>query len=172
MCSLASLSPRSKPQKRAGKPLSQARANQWQSREYLPPATQPNSFQTAQSSRSRPRLVWVAPTRFWRRSARASTPHGHPRHLTTLHPIAAGDMWGVKGIDHIAKAGCLARVLAGSYPSGPSSAEPPAIWKMISDDAIPCLQCALWHSIRHPSRGGGEAAWRVDQSRHGYVRRP
>jgi propionate CoA-transferase len=64
--------------------------------------------------------------------------HGHPRNLTTLHPIAAGDMWGVKGIDHIAKAGCLARVLAGSYPSGPSSAEPPAIWNMISDDAIPC----------------------------------
>src|SRR6266702_3881130 len=63
---------------------------------------------------------------------------GHPRHLTTLHPIAAGDMWGVKGIDHIAKVGCLARVLAGSYPSGPSSAEPPAIWKMVSDDAIPC----------------------------------
>src|SRR6266568_791110 len=64
--------------------------------------------------------------------------HGHPRNLTTLHPIAAGDMWGVKGIDHIAKVGCLARVLAGSYPSGPSSAEPPAIWKMVSDDAIPC----------------------------------
>jgi acyl CoA:acetate/3-ketoacid CoA transferase len=62
---------------------------------------------------------------------------GHPRNLTTLHPIAAGDMWGVKGIDHIAKPGCLARVLAGSYPSGPSSAEPPAIWKMIGDDAIP-----------------------------------
>src|SRR5580698_7899822 len=62
---------------------------------------------------------------------------GHPRNLTTLHPIAAGDMWGVKGVDHLAKAGCLARVLAGSYPSGPSSAEPPAIWKMISGDAIP-----------------------------------
>jgi acyl CoA:acetate/3-ketoacid CoA transferase len=62
---------------------------------------------------------------------------GHPRRLTSLHPIAAGDMWGVKGIDHIAKAGCLARVLAGSYPSGPSSAEPPAIWKMITSDAIP-----------------------------------
>jgi propionate CoA-transferase len=62
---------------------------------------------------------------------------GHPRNITTLHPIAAGDMWGVKGIDHLAKAGCLTRVLAGSYPSGPSSAEPPAIWKMISEDAIP-----------------------------------
>jgi propionate CoA-transferase len=62
---------------------------------------------------------------------------GRPRDLTTLHPIAAGDMWGVKGVDHIAKPGCLARVLAGSYPSGPSSAEPPAIWKMIGDNAIP-----------------------------------
>ena len=62
---------------------------------------------------------------------------GHPRNLTTLHPIAAGDMWGIKGVDHLAKPGCLARVLAGSYPSGPSSAEPPAIWKMISENVIP-----------------------------------
>src|ERR1700761_42234 len=62
---------------------------------------------------------------------------GHPRDITTLHPIAAGDMWGVKGIDHIAKAGCLARIIAGSYPSGPSSAEPPLIWQMIGADAIP-----------------------------------
>ena len=62
---------------------------------------------------------------------------GHPRNITALHPIAAGDMWGVKGVDHLAKPGCLARVLAGSYPSGPSSAEPPEIWKMITGDAIP-----------------------------------
>jgi propionate CoA-transferase len=62
---------------------------------------------------------------------------GHPRMLTTLHPIAAGDMYGVKGIDHIAKEGLLAKVLAGSYPSGPSSAEPPAIWRMVSGNAIP-----------------------------------
>jgi propionate CoA-transferase len=61
---------------------------------------------------------------------------GHPRNITTLHPIAAGDMWGVKGVDHLAKPGCLARALAGSYPSGPSSAEPPEIWKMITSDAI------------------------------------
>src|ERR1700675_778452 len=62
---------------------------------------------------------------------------GHPRRLTTLHPIAAGDMYGVKGIDHIAKEGLLAKVLAGSYPSGPSSAEPPTIWRMITDNVIP-----------------------------------
>ncbi|MGD9510038.1 MAG: acyl CoA:acetate/3-ketoacid CoA transferase [Geminicoccaceae bacterium] len=62
---------------------------------------------------------------------------GHPRHLTTIHPIAAGDMYGIKGIDHLAREGLLARVLAGSYPSGPSSMPSPAIWEMITEDRIP-----------------------------------
>jgi acyl CoA:acetate/3-ketoacid CoA transferase len=62
---------------------------------------------------------------------------GHPRGITTIHPIAAGDMWGIKGVDHIAKDGLLARILAGSYPSGPSSAEPPLIWQMVSGNRIP-----------------------------------
>ena len=62
---------------------------------------------------------------------------GHPRNLTTIHPIAAGDMYGIKGIDHLAQEGLLARVLAGSYPSGPSSMPSPAIWEMITDDRIP-----------------------------------
>ncbi|GAB1478750.1 hypothetical protein MASR2M74_13020 [Paracoccaceae bacterium] len=39
---------------------------------------------------------------------------GAPRGLTTIHTIAAGDMYGVKGIDHIAQDGLLARVIAGS----------------------------------------------------------
>src|SRR5712672_3487482 len=97
--------------------------------------------------------------------------HGHPRNLTTLHPIAAGDMWGVKGVDHIAKAGCLARILAGSYPSAVFSR---AACDLENDQRRrdPVLQRTLWHSVRHPSRGGGEAAWRIDQSRHGYVCRP
>ena len=62
---------------------------------------------------------------------------GHPQGLTSLHPIAAGDMYGVKGIDHIARDGLLARVLGGSYPSGPSSMAPPLIWQMIGRNAIP-----------------------------------
>ena len=45
---------------------------------------------------------------------------GHPRNLTTLHPIAAGDMYGVKGVDHIAKDGLLARIIGGS-PTQPTS---------------------------------------------------
>ena len=54
---------------------------------------------------------------------------GHPRNLTTLHPIAAGDMYGIKGVDHIAHKGMIRRIIGGSYPSGPSNAEPPLIWQ-------------------------------------------
>ncbi|WP_163265731.1 acyl CoA:acetate/3-ketoacid CoA transferase [Chelativorans alearense] len=61
---------------------------------------------------------------------------GHPRAITTLHPIAAGDMYGIKGIDHLAKPGLLKKTLCGSYPSGPSSAEPPEIWKMIGANEV------------------------------------
>ncbi|ANG62742.1 acyl CoA:acetate/3-ketoacid CoA transferase [Marinobacterium aestuarii] len=62
---------------------------------------------------------------------------GSPLGITTLHPIAAGDMYGIKGIDHIAREGLLARVIAGSYPSGPSSMPMPEVWKLISDNRIP-----------------------------------
>ncbi|RFB96487.1 acyl CoA:acetate/3-ketoacid CoA transferase [Rhizobium leguminosarum bv. trifolii] len=62
---------------------------------------------------------------------------GHPRDLTTLHPIAAGDLSGIKGIDHIARKGLLKRIIGGSYPSGPSSSEPPLIWQMITNNEIP-----------------------------------
>ena len=62
----------------------------------------------------------------------------HPRGLTMIHPIAAGDMWGIKGIEHLtANKGQVARTIAGSYPSGPSSSEAPRIWQMITGNEIP-----------------------------------
>ncbi len=61
---------------------------------------------------------------------------GHPKSLTTVHPIAAGDFFGTKGIDHIAHEGCLVRIIGGSYPSGPSQAEPTLIWNMILADKV------------------------------------
>ncbi len=61
---------------------------------------------------------------------------GAPRELTTLHPIAAGDMYGIAGIDHLARPGLIKRVIAGSYPSGPSSMPSPAIWRMIHENEV------------------------------------
>ncbi len=60
----------------------------------------------------------------------------HPQGLTTLHPIGTGDLYGIKGIDHLARPGLLKRVIAGSYPSGPSSLPMPAIWRLILEDAL------------------------------------
>ncbi|MEP1611470.1 MAG: CoA-transferase [Roseobacter sp.] len=61
---------------------------------------------------------------------------GHPKNVTSIHPIAAGDMYGVKGVDHIAKDGLLTCILGGSYPSGPSSEPMPEIWKMVVENRI------------------------------------
>ena len=52
----------------------------------------------------------------------------HPRNLSMIHPIAAGDMFGIRGVENIAKSGLIARIVGGSYPSGPSTSEPPKIW--------------------------------------------
>lgn len=56
---------------------------------------------------------------------------GAPRGLTTIHPIAAGDMFGTKGVDHLAHKGMISRIIGGSYPSGPTNLEPPLIWQRI-----------------------------------------
>lgn len=61
---------------------------------------------------------------------------GAPGKLTMLHPIAAGDMFGTKGVDHLAKVGMIKSIIGGSYPSGPSSAEPPLIWQMIGNNEL------------------------------------
>ena len=61
---------------------------------------------------------------------------GHPKGITTIHPIAAGDMYGVKGMEHLAQDGLLARVIAGSYPSGSSNLPMPEIWRMITEDRL------------------------------------
>ena len=61
---------------------------------------------------------------------------GSPADLTVINPIAAGDMFGIRGIDHLARDGLLRQVLAGSFPSGPSSLAPPRIRTMIDENRV------------------------------------
>lgn len=84
---------------------------------------------------------------------------GSPRQITTIHPIAAGDMYGIDGIDHLAQDGLLARIIAGSYPSGPSSMPSPAIWTMIHENRteaynIPSGWLFQWHADIATGRPG------------------
>lgn len=64
---------------------------------------------------------------------------GSPAGLTSIHPIAAGDMSGISGIDHLCRPGQLRRVIAGSYPSGGSSLAPPLIRQLIHSDRVQAL---------------------------------
>jgi len=65
------------------------------------------------------------------------TAESRPRNLTMMHPIAAGDMFGIRGVEHIAKPGLIGRIIGGSYPSGPSTSEPPMIWQMLGANEMP-----------------------------------
>ncbi len=79
---------------------------------------------------------------------------GHPGNLTLVHPIAAGDMYGIKGVDHLAQPGQIARIIAGSYPSGPSSATSPDIWQMIYANEVKAYNLpsgVLFHMLREGS---------------------
>jgi propionate CoA-transferase len=78
----------------------------------------------------------LLPDRMLAALARRHEESGEPRDLTVVFPIAIGDMFGQPGIDHLARPGMLRRVIGGSYPSGPSSAEPPKIVELISRDDV------------------------------------
>jgi acyl CoA:acetate/3-ketoacid CoA transferase len=81
---------------------------------------------------------------------------GSPRGITTLHPIAAGDMYGIDGIDYLAQPGLLKRVIAGSYPSGPSNLPSPNIWRMIDANEVEAYNLPsgiLYHMHREAAAG-------------------
>ncbi|HEX9441743.1 MAG TPA: CoA-transferase, partial [Roseiflexaceae bacterium] len=81
---------------------------------------------------------------------------GAPHDLTLLHPIAAGDMYGIDGIDYLAQPGLLKCVIAGSYPSGPSSMPSPKIWQMIAENQVEAYNIPsgiLYHLHRESAAG-------------------
>jgi acyl CoA:acetate/3-ketoacid CoA transferase len=82
------------------------------------------------------------------------TADGEGGDLTLLHPIAAGDMYGIDGIDHLTSPGQIKRVIVGSYPSGPSSATPPKIVTLIET-----ARSRLTTSVRHPVPTASRVRW-------------
>ena len=81
-------------------------------------------------------------------------------------PHRRRDMYGIDGIDHIAEDGLLRRVIAGSFPSGPSSMPSPRIWRMIHEDRveaynIPSGILFQWHGEIATGRPGvlHKSAW-------------
>lgn len=61
---------------------------------------------------------------------------GAPGDLNIIFPINLGDMFGQDGLNHLANDGQVRRLIGGSFPSGPSGAEPPAIRRQIDDGSV------------------------------------
>lgn len=81
---------------------------------------------------------------------------GRPNQLTAFVPIAAGDMYGIDGIDHLAQSGLLRRVIAGAFPSGPSSLASPKIRQMIERNQVEAYNLpsgVLFHLQREAASG-------------------
>jgi propionate CoA-transferase len=61
---------------------------------------------------------------------------GTPRDLTAVFPVAVGDVYGLKGADHLAHDGMLRRVIGGSYVTAPASSPPPKLVEMIYGNKV------------------------------------
>ena len=70
---------------------------------------------------------------------------GAPGNLTVIFPINLGDMFGQAGIDHLARPGMLACLIGGSFPSGPSSAQPPAARQRIAENVVRAFNYPIGH---------------------------
>jgi len=61
---------------------------------------------------------------------------GLPRDLTMVFPVAVGDAYEIKGLDHLAHEGMIKRLIGGSFTVARSSEEPPRIYKMIIQNMV------------------------------------
>jgi len=88
---------------------------------------------------------------------------GAARGVTTVHPIAAGDMFGTKGVDDVAHKGMIARISGGFYPTGPTNAEAPLIWRRIPAEGLAVWSARSGIVFDTLREGGGQAARCADQ---------
>ena len=70
---------------------------------------------------------------------------GAPGGLTIIFPINLGDMFGQAGLDHFSHPGMVTCLVGGSYPSGPSNAEPPAIRRRIGENSVRAFNYPIGH---------------------------
>jgi propionate CoA-transferase len=61
---------------------------------------------------------------------------GSPANLTVVFPVAVGDGYEIKGLDHLAHEGMIKRLIGGSYTVARSSEQPPKIYEMIVHNKV------------------------------------
>ncbi|MDX6741590.1 CoA-transferase [Actinocorallia sp. A-T 12471] len=116
-------------------------------------------------------IGWITPDALLRalgeRHAATSAPHG----LTFFFTCATGDALGIPGMDHVARAGLMKRIVSGSYvnPRDPATGERPALTGLIRADRIEAYNWpigAAMHWLREVARKGPGHLTRIGLGTH------
>ncbi|RTL48981.1 MAG: propionate CoA-transferase [Bradyrhizobiaceae bacterium] len=82
---------------------------------------------------------------------------GAPRNLTFYFPVGTGDAQAIKGMDHVAQAGLMKRIVSGSYinPVDPKTGKRPELMRLVRENAIEAYSWpigASMHWLREVAR--------------------
>lgn len=116
-------------------------------------------IKTGQTIASTGVIGWVTPDALLRAIADRFVADGTPRDLTFYFPVGTGDAMRIKGMDHVAKEGLMARIVSGSFinPVDPMTGRRPELMRLIREDRVEAYNWpigATMHWLREVARRG------------------
>jgi len=102
-------------------------------------------------------IGWVTPDKTLKAIGDRFEQTGTPRNLTFYFPCGTGDAQRIRGMDHVARAGLMKRIVSGSYinPRHPDTGERPRLMQLIHNNEIEAYSWpigASMHWLREVAR--------------------
>lgn len=102
-------------------------------------------------------IGWITPDAVLKALGERFRQTGAPRDLTFYFPVGTGDAQDIKGMDHVAQAGLMKRIVSGSYinPVDPRTGKRPELMRLIRENAIEAYSWpigASMHWLREVAR--------------------
>ncbi|HZC95397.1 MAG TPA: CoA-transferase [Bradyrhizobium sp.] len=102
-------------------------------------------------------IGWITPDAVLKALGERFRRTGAPRDLTFYFPVGTGDAQEIKGMDHVAQAGLMKRIVSGSYinPVDPRTGKRPELMRLIHENAIEAYSWpigASMHWLREVAR--------------------
>lgn len=102
-------------------------------------------------------IGWITPDAVLKALGDRFRETASPRDLTFYFPCGTGDAQGIRGMDHVAQAGLMKRIVAGSYinPVDPRTGKRPELMRLIRENAIEAYSWpigASMHWLREVAR--------------------
>lgn len=94
-------------------------------------------------------IGWIVPDAILEALGNRFRRTGAPRDLTFYFPCGTGDAIGIPGMDHVAEAGLMKRIVSGSYinPVNPATGTRPALMRLIQENRVEAYSWPLGASM-------------------------